>query len=56
MGRPPVDAHAITLRLHRTMIQAIDDRRSEEPDVPTRTEMIRRALEEWLKLTYKSDG
>lgn len=55
MGRPPVDTHAITLRLHRRVIQAIDDRRRAEPDVPTRPEMIRRALDQWLEMTSGSD-
>lgn len=56
MGRPKLDTEALTLRLPREMIEAIDDRRRFEPDLPTRPEMIRRALVEWLKLTEAPKG
>ncbi|WP_102227114.1 ribbon-helix-helix domain-containing protein [Acidimangrovimonas sediminis] len=49
IGRPTVDTEAVTLRLPREMIAAIDDRRRQEPDLPTRPEMIRRALAQWLE-------
>lgn len=48
MGRPKVDTEAVNLRLPRDMIEAIDDLRRLEADLPTRPEMIRRALAEWL--------
>jgi len=48
MGRPTIDSEAINLRLPRVMIQAIDDRRKLEVDLPTRPEMIRRLLNEVL--------
>jgi Arc/MetJ-type ribon-helix-helix transcriptional regulator len=51
MGRPRTDTEAITLRLSREMIQAVDDRRKLEDDLPTRPEMIRRALAQWLEGT-----
>lgn len=54
MGRPPVDTEAVTLRLPRTMIQVLDDRRREEPDLPTRPEMIRRLLAEALRVSDQS--
>ncbi|WP_231564838.1 hypothetical protein [Paracoccus halophilus] len=38
------------MRLPREMIEAIDDRRREEPDLPTRPEMIRRLLMTALNL------
>lgn len=47
-GRPKTETAAVTLRLHVDMIQAIDDMRRNETDVPTRPEMIRRILAEWL--------
>lgn len=47
-GRPRVDTEAVNLRLGREMIEAIDDQRRQEKDLPTRPEMIRRALVEWL--------
>ena len=50
-GRPPVDSEAINLRLTREMIEVIDNRRRDEPDLPTRPEMIRRALVQWLEMT-----
>lgn len=47
-GRPKTETAAVTLRLHVDMIQAIDDMRRNETDVPTRPEMIRRILADWL--------
>lgn len=47
-GRPRVDTEAVNLRLSREMLQAIDERRRLEDDLPTRPEMIRRALAQWL--------
>ncbi|WP_090757221.1 ribbon-helix-helix protein, CopG family [Paracoccus chinensis] len=51
IGRPRVDTESINLRLSRELIEAIDDRRRFEKDLPTRPEMIRRALVQWLELT-----
>ncbi|MCL3881912.1 ribbon-helix-helix protein, CopG family [Marivita sp. GX14005] len=48
-GRPRVDTEAVNLRLPRKMIDAIDDLRRRENDLPTRPEMIRRGLAEWLE-------
>nr|WP_155046214.1 ribbon-helix-helix domain-containing protein [Paracoccus shanxieyensis] len=48
---PKKDTEAINLRLPRELIEAIDDRRRVEPDLPTRPEMIRRALVQWLEMT-----
>ncbi|WP_082714853.1 ribbon-helix-helix protein, CopG family [Falsirhodobacter sp. alg1] len=50
-GRPPIDSEAVNLRLPRDLIESIDKRRRDEPDLPTRPEMIRRALVEWLEIT-----
>lgn len=47
-GRPKTDTSAVTLRLHADLLQAIDDIRREEADVPTRPEMIRRIIADWL--------
>lgn len=47
-GRPKLDTEAVNLRLSREMIEAIDNLRRTEDDMPTRPEMIRRALSEWL--------
>ena len=51
MARPKIDSEAITVRLPRELIEAVDDRRRDEKDLPTRPEMIRRALLQWLELT-----
>jgi len=53
-GRPRLDTEAINLRLPRDMIEAIDNRRREEDDLPTRPEMIRRVLAQWLEATDKT--
>lgn len=47
MGRPPVDTEAVTVRLPRELITALDDARRSEPEMPTRQEIIRRVLLEW---------
>ncbi|MFN3955723.1 MAG: ribbon-helix-helix protein, CopG family [Pararhodobacter sp.] len=44
IGRPKTDTEPLTLRLPRAMIEAIDALRRQEPDIPTRPEMIRRIL------------
>lgn len=53
MAPPKKDTEALTVRLPRDLIEALDDRRRVESDLPTRPEMIRRALVEWLELTAK---
>jgi Arc/MetJ-type ribon-helix-helix transcriptional regulator len=50
-GRPRVDTEPVNLRLSREMIQALDERRKLEDDLPSRPEMIRRALAQWLEGT-----
>lgn len=47
-GRPPVDSSGIMLRLHNDIIKKIDDFRKEEDDLPTRPEMIRRIIKDWI--------
>lgn len=48
MAPPKKDTEALTVRLSRAMIQALDNRRREEADLPTRPEMIRRLLADVL--------
>ncbi|WP_280517650.1 ribbon-helix-helix protein, CopG family [Falsirhodobacter halotolerans] len=50
-GRPRVDTSPVNLRLPDEMIALLDERRKLEADLPTRPEMIRRALVQWLELT-----
>ncbi len=47
MGRPPVDTEAVTVRLPRELIASLDDARREDPEMPTRQEVIRRVLVAW---------
>ena len=50
MGRPKLDTQPITVRLSAEFVQKIDDIRKTEPDLPTRPEMMRRMMEEWVSL------
>ena len=54
-GAPKKDTEALTVRLPRELIEAIDDRRRLEKDLPTRPEMIRRALVQWLEMPKPKD-
>lgn len=49
VGRPEVDTEPVTVRLPRAVIEAVDDARRKEKAIPSRPEMIRIALIEWLK-------
>ncbi len=48
MGRPKTDTKGVMVRVSESMLQSIDDARRNEADVPTRPEMIRRMLADWL--------
>jgi hypothetical protein len=48
IGRPKSETSAITLRLPDEMIKALDGVRREQEDIPTRPEMIRRIVSDWL--------
>jgi hypothetical protein len=54
VGRPPSDTEAINLRLPREVIEELDELRRKEADVPTRPEMIRRIIQEFLKATTQN--
>lgn len=56
MAPPKKDTEALTLRLPREMIAQIDAFRRDEEDIPTRPEMIRRMLQDWLEKKGKSEG
>ena len=45
VGRPKVDTEAVTVRVSRSLLERLDDRRRQEKDLPTRPEMVRRILE-----------
>ena len=54
MGRPRSDTEPVMIRMTPGLIEAIDNRRREEPDLPTRPEMIRRILADALNLAEES--
>jgi metal-responsive CopG/Arc/MetJ family transcriptional regulator len=49
MAPPKKDTEALTLRLGKEMIEAIDALRRDELDIPTRPEMIRRILQTYIE-------
>ena len=49
MGRPRVEGEAITLRLPSEMLTEIDALRRDDPDLPTRQEIVRRAVKDYLE-------
>lgn len=48
MAPPKKDTMALTVRLDQQMLAQIDALRRDEPDIPTRPEMIRRMLDSYL--------
>lgn len=56
MAPPKKDTEALTLRIARDLIEAVDDRRRIEKDLPTRPEMIRRILLKWMEEFRKENG
>ncbi|MEQ8899726.1 MAG: ribbon-helix-helix protein, CopG family [Roseovarius sp.] len=54
-GRPKTDTKAVTLRLSNDMLEVIDSERRNQKDIPTRPEMIRRILAEWLEHKSKAE-
>ena len=54
MGRPQKDTAPVTLRLPVETIAELDEARKEEDDLPTRPEMVRRIIAEWLERRNKT--
>lgn len=48
LGRPRKDTESINLRIEREMIESLDELRRQEPDIPTRPEMVRRILAKYI--------
>lgn len=48
VGRPKSDTEGVMVRLPRELIRQLDEVRRDEDDIPTRPEMIRRILADWL--------
>lgn len=55
-GQPKKDTSPVMVRVDAEMLQAIDDVRRVEDDVPTRPEMIRRMVADWLELRRDKKG
>lgn len=51
IGRPTKDTEQVTVRLPVETIAAIDAQRKKQDDLPSRPEMIRRMLDDWLRGT-----
>lgn len=49
MGRPVADTEPVMIRMTRDMIKAIDDYRRTVDDLPTRPEVIRRVMADFLE-------
>lgn len=49
MGRPVADTEPVMIRMEREMIRAIDEYRRTLEDLPTRPEVIRRVMAEFLE-------
>ena len=47
-GRPPEDTEPLTVRLPRPVIRAIDEARRRADPIPTRTDVVRWAVVDWL--------
>lgn len=48
MGRPRTDTEPVTIRMDREMLIAIDDYRRLQEDLPSRPEVVRRVMAEWM--------
>lgn len=49
MGRPRLDSEAVTVRMVRDMLSALDDWRRGQSDLPNRPEAIRRLIQKGLE-------
>jgi len=56
MGRPKTDTSPLNIRMDREMIRAIDDYRRQQEDLPTRPEVVRRVMMEWLEKQKENAG
>ncbi|WP_188789207.1 ribbon-helix-helix protein, CopG family [Salipiger pallidus] len=56
MGRPPRDTAPVTIRMDQSMLKAIDDYRREQEDLPSRPEVVRQVMEEWLATRGRVGG
>ena len=55
-GRPIVDSEPVTVRMERIQIEAVDDWRRGEKDLPSRPEAVRRLIDLGLVKAKGSDS
>ena len=48
MGRPPKDTEPVTIRMDKELLSVIDEFRRRLPDIPSRPEVVRRVMRQWL--------
>ena len=48
-GRPKTDTSAVLVRLHKSMLDALDAECEKRSDNPSRPELIRRILADWIE-------
>ncbi len=56
MAKPRKDTHPVMVRLPGPMIEALDRLRMEKPEYPSRPDMIRRIVSEWLEKNDRGRG
>ena len=54
MAKPRKLTHAVMVRIPEPMIEALDRLRAEKPEHPSRPEMIRRIVSDWLEDNARS--
>jgi len=55
-GRPKTDTSAVMVRINKDMLDAVDAECQKHPDSPSRPEMIRRIISDWLQQNTKDRG
>jgi hypothetical protein len=48
-GRPSIDSEAVNVRMERSLLDALDQWRNDQPDLPSRPEAVRRLLSQVLE-------
>lgn len=49
MGRPPKDTEPVTIRMDQELLRVIDEFRRQQPDIPSRPEVVRRIMLRWMQ-------
>ncbi len=52
-GRPKTDTQPMSLRMKTETLKRLDNARRKIDDIPTRPELVRRIVEEWLEKMEK---